>query len=167
MAEEETRQCSSCGTDVPVSENECPYCGLNLDTGESFQMRVRKSKQDREHQAVPLSSVLMLPIIAFALAVFAGYMYQRQAESTLQKSRDLVQPYVEKLRKVDVLTRFGQVEKARELCQQVVENTKSEAESLGGGRTASEDEQEHIQAQKSLLLSIRSKALHKKEDLSQ
>ena len=79
MAEEETRQCSSCGTPVPASENECSYCGLNLDTGESYEVRVKKAKQDRNHQVAPLSTVLMLPVIAFAIAVFAGWMYQRRA----------------------------------------------------------------------------------------
>ena len=163
MAEEETRQCSTCGTQVPVTEKECPYCGLNLETGEAYETRVRKAKQDRDHKVAPLSTVLMLPVIAFALTVFAGYMYQRQAESSLDSNKSLVQEYVAQLKKVDTLARFGKVSEARELCQQIIDDVENEASDV----ESDGDEEDGGATKRSLLLSIQSKAEHKLQKLSE
>lgn len=163
MPEEDTRQCSGCGSPVPISENECSYCGLNLDTGESFEVRVKKAKQDMDHEAAPLNTVLMLPVIAFALAVFAGYMYQRQAESALQENKSVAQEYLKRLKKVDILVQFGDVSEARKLCKKVVEDIKNEATKK---KETSSDEEEGGSGRKSVLLSIQAKAEHKLQKLS-
>ena len=165
--DEAQRRCSDCGTKVPVKETECPYCGLNLDTGQSFEVKVKQAKPNRSHQATPLSTLLVMPVIAFALIVFAGYMYQRRAESIMDNNKSAVEPILTKLEKADNLARFGKKAEAKKMCEQAIEDIKDAASDDGSSRSSNEDDEGAAERKKGLLMSLQAKAERKMQQYSQ
>lgn len=171
MAEEESGMCPNCGTRARPGEIICGHCGTNMETGEHWQTRVKRAKGTKTHEEKFARGVMFLPVIILAMVAFAGFMYQRSAETALSENSQEAQGYVQKLEKADRLAAFGEEEKAKKLLEDLAEKLKDEASSIEVGDAYSpgdekeEGEREEMARRKSLLLNLQKKAEHKLENL--
>lgn len=171
MPDEESAMCPNCGTRARPGEVICGHCGTNLETGEQWATRVKRAKQNKTHEESFARGVFFLPVVAFAMLVFVGFMYQRSAETGVSENSQEATGYVEKMAKADRLVAFGQKEKARQILEDLAETLKDEAGSIEVGAAYSpSDEKEQGERdkearRKTLLLNLQKKAQHKLDNL--
>jgi len=96
-----TLKCPSCGGDVQLGDVECPHCGVNLKSGESFETRVKKARGKARHPEHFGRGLYVSVILAFGLITFAGFMYQRLVEKTLVARWDTFQYAVLKMQEIE------------------------------------------------------------------
>lgn len=168
---EESQMCPNCGTRARPGEILCGHCGTNLETGETWQARVKRAKQKKTHEENFARGIMLLPTIAFALLVFAGFMYQRGAQDGVAQNKDEVATYVQQLERADRLVAFGQTEQARSIYSSVAEELESKASEINPGDAYSpgdekeESEREQEAARKTILVNLQMKAQHKLDNL--
>ncbi len=102
-----TLKCPGCDKDVELGEVECPHCGVNLKSGESYETKQKKARGKDQHPEHFAGGVYAGVIIALTLALFAGYMYQSMVEKTITRAWDIFKYPVEKLQEIEDLVTMG------------------------------------------------------------
>jgi len=114
--------CPSCGKTIEAGVAECPYCGLNIRSGEPFEMRVRRAKAAREGPVERLGARLGLgTTIVLGLVFLGGFLYQRRAETVFRNYPDEFVTYIWQLESIDALAAAGRVADARVAAQELIE----------------------------------------------
>ncbi|MHC4593158.1 MAG: hypothetical protein ACYS8L_10770 [Planctomycetota bacterium] len=106
-------QCPSCGGLVELGDVECVHCGVNLRSGESYETRVRQARGKGLHPEHFAPGLYMGAAIAFALAVFAGWMYQRAVQKTIQDKPGFFRYPVLRIQELDDLVAAGHIAAAK------------------------------------------------------
>jgi uncharacterized membrane protein YvbJ len=103
-------QCPACGSKVQLDDIECKICGINLKSGESFEVKAKKARGKAVHPEHFSGRIYVGVVVAFGMVVFAGLMYQTQVvEKSLAERPDLYQGAVEEFQGIeDLLARGGQ-----------------------------------------------------------
>ncbi len=102
-----TLKCPACDKDVELGEVECPHCGVNLKSGESYEAKQKKAKGKDQHPEHFAGGIYAGVIVAFTLVVFAGYMYQSMVEKTITRAWDIFEYPVLKQQEVEDLVAIG------------------------------------------------------------
>ncbi len=131
MAEKPAKDCPNCDEILPAGTVKCKNCGLNIHTGESYEMQVKKAKGAGSSQP-PTTGRLGLTILAALGFVFlAGFLYQRGMIRTIQENPDLYQTYAERLETVDELLALGRKRDAGEAAQELKSELENQLDAIG------------------------------------
>ena len=107
---EEVQVCPTCKATIPPGEEECPECGMNVRTGESFEMRKQKAREQVLHPEHYQTHFLLGFLLVFAIVTFIGFMYQRRYDDILEKNATLFADYAAGIEEIDVM--LGEDKKA-------------------------------------------------------
>jgi len=113
-------KCPTCGANVARGTLMCPNCGVNIRTGETYDTRVKRARPkdlhpERFHQGVYIAVITM-----FALAMLAGFLYQRRVQSVIALKPDKYADYVIRMDEIDSLIAMGKTQEAVEMGQVLV-----------------------------------------------
>lgn len=123
-------KCPSCNGPVDLGEIECPHCGVNLKSGESYEARVKRARGKLKHSE-GLSGGLYLGVgLAFLLCTVGGYMYQTKMEAAIKERPHFFVGPIEDFQKVEDLVAGGLHDLARDRAKELVEKLEAEAESI-------------------------------------
>lgn len=113
MAKEQTLECPSCNGTVALGEVKCPHCGVNLKSGESFEVQVKRARGKAKHKEIYTGGLYVGIALALAVCIFAGYEYQRSVEKVLADQSNTFMPFLQKFQQVRDLADAGQYAQAR------------------------------------------------------
>lgn len=173
--------CPTCKTEVQKGQVECPVCGTNVKTGESFQDKVRHAKRAETHPEHFHRGILAMVLFAFAIFVFAGFMYQRSREKVLARPISVFKPHgkttvefrthIERLEEIDGMVAATEYDEAGEAAKKLIADLNGELADVGRTIKAaySNDEQGKAEAAKkgerraalSMLSNIKAKTEHR------
>jgi len=119
MADKDIK-CPACGKAVQLGDITCAHCGVNLKSGESYESQVRRARGKARHPEHFADTILVGCVIAFALLLFASYMYQRRIEKVLylnppEKKTYRLQTYITRLNMIDALAATDDKAKAADI----------------------------------------------------
>ena len=113
MVDEVKLQCPSCHGEVSLGEVECPHCGVNLKSGESYEARVEQAKGKSMHPEHFGGRICLAVAFALTLVLFAGFMWERAVQKVFAAKPDLFKYPVLKLQEIDDMIARGYREQAR------------------------------------------------------
>ena len=113
MADQVKLQCPACHGEVNLGDVECPHCGVNLKSGESYEARVKQAKGKDTHPEHFGGRIIMAVAFALALALFAGFMWERAVRKVLADRPDLFRYPVQKLQEIDDMVVLGHQQQAQ------------------------------------------------------
>jgi len=165
--------CPSCGEAVDIGAAECPHCGVNIRSGESYETRVERART-REGPASHIGRNLGFAVtVGFALLILAGFLYQQRAIKVMREGAEQYTDYIARLQQVDDLIARGEADQAQQVGEQLIEQMRQHEESIQVevGRTTdqvkSQDRPKSIRrAEKALLRNLIEKTEYKLSQLS-
>jgi len=175
MAEVELK-CPSCGRVVHLGDIECPHCGVNLKSGETFETRVKRARGKAKHPEGLTGSIYIGVAIVFLLVSLAGYFYQSRMEDVIEEKPELFVERIERIQHIEDLDAAGQYAEAREEAAALAEELKQEAEKIkpeqayapdNSGPFSRKRRQWDKRGAKRLLNNLRAKVERKLEQLPQ
>jgi hypothetical protein len=105
--------CPSCGEPVEVGALTCPHCGINIQTGESYETQVKRAKGGRGPRGRIARHLGFGVTLAFALVVLGGFIYQQRVVTVMRDAPLKYADYIQRLENVDALTAQGKVADAK------------------------------------------------------
>jgi len=148
-------QCPDCDMEMKPDAARCPNCGLNIHTGESYEMRLKKVKGEDRRKPSGQKNLGFIIIIALGFVVLGGFLYQRNMVSIIQENQDIYGNYIEQFDDIDRHIEEGQKGSANEAAQALVAELNERLGSL-----AEEDKNE-----RRLINNLISKAEHRLESI--
>jgi hypothetical protein len=101
MADQVKLQCPSCHGEVTLGDVECPHCGVNLKSGESYEERVKQAKGKDVHPEHFGGRISAAVAFALTLVLFAGFMWERAVRNVFADKYDTFSYAVGKLQEID------------------------------------------------------------------
>ncbi len=98
---------------------------MNLKSGESFETQVKRAKGKSKHKDIYTGGLYVGSILAVALCVFAGYMYQRKVEGVISGQAEELRPLLEKFQHVRDMADAGQYAQARQAGEDLLKELKA------------------------------------------
>ncbi len=106
--------CPSCGSPVSPDDVECPRCGVNLKSGESYETRVRRARGKLRHTEGLVGGLYIALAFVLGLSCIGGYSYQARMERVIVQRPDLFREPIRRLQEIDDLIAVGRSAEARE-----------------------------------------------------
>ena len=165
----EERECPSCGQMVDAGSLVCPHCGINVRTGEVYELKVERAKGKEalpEHFGLGMALGLVL---AFGLVLLSGFLYQRRTERVIKQQPEQFAGFIIRLEQMDGLAVAGDLAEARELGEELISELTDRVNEFqievasGTGQKGRDLRRTRNlrRAEKSLLQNIAKKAQHK------
>lgn len=155
----EYKPCPNCNEKIEQDAVLCKYCGLNVETGESYPSRMERAKTYRKQTGTEHKSLAFGFLILFAMVLIGGFIYQGRSSRALKEAPKKYLGYVKSLEKADRLLATKDYEGAREELNQLIEQMEEDKAQLED-EDASESE-EHIRERRALLSNLIAKATKK------
>ncbi len=123
-------QCPSCGGPVRVGDIECKHCGVNLKSGESFEVRVKRARGKLKHNEGLTGGLYIGLGLAFVLLTLGGFLHQRRVERVLRQRPQMFVPRVQQLARLNRLAASGQRAQARQEALEMARELREEADGM-------------------------------------
>ena len=115
---------------MDVGAAECPHCGVNIRSGESYETRVERART-REGPASHVGRNLGFAVtVGFALLILAGFLYQQRAIKVMREGAEQYTGYIAGLQQVEDLIARGEGEQAQQVGQELIEQMRRHEESI-------------------------------------
>lgn len=172
-AENEEMNCPSCGATISASSLTCGSCGINVRTGEVYEVKVERAKGREplpERFGAGIGTGLAL---AFGLVLLSGFLYQRRMEMVIKERLEDFRHDVVRMELVDSLAAAGEITEARALGQELMADLTARADRIkveaASGTRPKGGEQKRSRgirrAEKKLLLNLAKKVQYKLDHL--
>jgi len=136
MSDEKPKQkCPNCASEVSPGQLECQYCGTNVKTGETFEMKVKRAEVKGVHAEKYVRHIFAGVAVAFALAILGGFLTQKGTEEFVKKHPMKFRNYAIQMRELDRLIDAGQTVEAAAKGKSLREEIQKHADGLDEGPT--------------------------------
>jgi hypothetical protein len=122
--------CPSCGSPVSPDDAECPRCGVNIKSGESYETRVRRARGKLRHTEGLVGGLYIALAFIVALSCIGGFSYQARMEHIISQRPDLFREPIQRLQQIDDLIAAGSPVEAREAALALAQELETTADQI-------------------------------------
>lgn len=158
--EQPKAECPSCNTEVAIGVVECPHCGTNIKSGETWEMKIKRSQIRGEHSEKYMRSVFVGIALAFALVILSGFFTEKGSDEYIRQHPDDFKRYVATMDSIDTLIAQGRKEEADRMGEALIKELEKREAGIQEGK--SYEHNPTTQSQK-LLQNLRKKVQRKLE----
>jgi hypothetical protein len=92
---------------VGLGDIQCPNCGINLKSGESYESRVKQAKGKMVHPEHFAAPIYVIALVAAAVFLFAGLKWQEACEAAMAQQPEWFDFAVTQMQTMDGLVAKG------------------------------------------------------------